>query len=172
MVTATGGAGGRGLPAGLTIRRYREADRAAVWRLHNVALQGVGAHAGNGPWDEDLHDIARVYLEAGGEFLVGEVGARLLAMGGLRRLDAETGEIKRMRVEPGWQRRGFGRAILGALEAHARRLGYARLRLDTTVGQTAAQGLYAAAGFRPVGRARLAGFECILYEKSLIPPGG
>lgn len=57
----------------LQIRRYRSGDQQAVWELHNLALQQVGAHAGNGPWDGDLHDIERTYIDAGGEFLVGEI---------------------------------------------------------------------------------------------------
>ena len=70
----------------LHIRRYREADHDAVWALHNLALHQVGAHAGNGPWDDDLHHVPAEYLDSGGEFLVGVVDARIVAMGALKRL--------------------------------------------------------------------------------------
>jgi len=151
----------------LAIRRYREADHDAVWAVHNLALHQVGAHVGNGPWDDDLHHIGEVYLAAGGEFLVGECGGRLVAMGALRRLSARRAEVARMRVHPDYQRRGFGQAILTRLEARAAELGYAVLSLGTTVQQTAAQRLYEKNGYAETCRTRMHGFDVIRYEKTL-----
>lgn len=151
----------------LTIRRYQASDHDAVWELHNLALEQVGAHAGNGAWDADLQQIERVYLDNGGEFLVGMYAGRIVAMGALRRTAERRAKITRMRVHPDYQRRGFGHSILTALEAHASASGYTTLHLDTTVLQSAAQQLYRKHGFRETGRTILAGFDCILYEKSL-----
>ena len=69
----------------MKIRRFRREDAEAVWSLHNLALHDVGAHAGDGPWDYDLHAIEKVYLKGGGEFLVGIVDGRLIAMGALKK---------------------------------------------------------------------------------------
>lgn len=154
----------------LTIRRYEEADYDEVWALHNLALHSVGAHAGNGPWDDDLHDVGSVYLDNRGEFTVGVVDGQIVAMGGLKRRTDYCAEIVRMRVHPDFQRRGFGHALLGVLETRARELGYRSLRLDTTVQQVAAQRLYQKHGFREIGRATIAGFDCILYEKTFTVP--
>jgi ribosomal protein S18 acetylase RimI-like enzyme len=151
----------------LEIRRYRESDHDVVWALHNLALEQVDAHAGNGPWDDDLHQIEEVYLANGGEFLVGVLDGRIVAMGALKKTSAERAEVKRIRVHPDFQRRGFGQALLEALEARAVALGYKRLHLDTTVQQTAAQALYARNGYAMVGRAQFGRFELILYEKEL-----
>ncbi len=151
----------------LLIRRYEDVDRAAVWALHNLALAASGAHADNGPWDNDLHDIANAYLAAGGEFLVGLLDGRLVAMGALRRTAPDRAEIKRMRVHPAFQRRGFGAEIVAALERRAVDLGYATLHLDTTTVQVAAQRLYLTHGYREVGRAVVGGFPTVLYEKHL-----
>ncbi len=80
----------------LTIRRFGAADHDAVWAVHNLALHQVGAHAGSGPWDDDLHHVEEVYLRSGGEFLVGECGGQVVAMGALRRVsDAEAKVIFR-----------------------------------------------------------------------------
>jgi ribosomal protein S18 acetylase RimI-like enzyme len=153
----------------LKIRRYRASDHDAVWDLHNLALNQVGAHGGNGSWDEDLHHIESVYLEAGGEFVVGTIGGRIVAMGGLQCVGRGHAAVKRMRVHPDFQRRGFGQTILRALEGRAMELGYRHLSLDTTTGQTAAQALYARNGYAAVGRDRYGPFELILYEKELSP---
>ena len=96
----------------LAIRRYEEPDHDEVWALHNVALEAVGVHGGNGAWDDDLHHIDQVYLEAGGEFLVGVLDGHIVAMGAFKRISREAAEIKRIRVYPAFQRRGFGQAIL------------------------------------------------------------
>jgi GNAT superfamily N-acetyltransferase len=151
----------------LIIRPYKSEDHDAVWNLHNVALWKVGAHAGNGPWDDDLHKIEEVYLNNGGEFLVGLLDGRIVAMGAIKRLTDQKAEVKRMRVHPDYQRRGFGQQILTALEACALKLGYSTLTLDTAVVQTAAQQLYLRNGFHETGRTVLAGFDAILFEKGL-----
>ena len=49
----------------LSISRYEPSDYEAVWDLHNLALHHVGAHVGNGEWDNDLHDIDTVYFHNG-----------------------------------------------------------------------------------------------------------
>ncbi len=151
----------------LEFRRYRAADHDAVWELHNLALTVADAHAGNGPWDDDLHHIEGVYLAAGGEFLVGFAGGRLVAMGGLLRHDATLGEIKRMRVHPDWHRRGYGRQVLCALEDAAAACGVARLILDTSTVQTAAIALYQAHGYVEERRSRRGGYTLIHFAKQV-----
>ncbi len=151
----------------LHIRRYSEPDKDALWRLHNVALEQIDAHGGNGPWDDDLHHIGQIYLETGGEFLVGIENGRLVAMGALLPTAPGEAEIKRMRVEPDRQRQGFGRAILEALLAVAQRKNLTRLHLETTTGQIGAQRLYESAGFARTGRGRHGEFILLRYEKHL-----
>lgn len=149
------------------IRRYERTDHAEVWELHLAALSAVGADAGRGPWDDDLFDVEGVYLDSGGEFLVGILGGQVVAMGALKRTSDERAEIKRMRVSPGEQRRGLGQAMLAALEHRAGELGYRELHLDTTSGQKAARRLYEKNGYREVRRGEWRGYEMIFYEKSL-----
>jgi GNAT superfamily N-acetyltransferase len=155
------------MPSVLELRRFDDADTEAVGELHDLALADAGAHLGSGPWDDDLRSIRSSYLQDGGEFLVGWLDGRLVAMGALRHVTGAAAEIKRMRVHPRFQRRGFGRAVLARLEERAREIGYSRLRLDTTIMQTAAQALYAREGYSKVGRGQLAGVAVIYYEKRL-----
>jgi len=150
----------------LRIRRYIAEDRQAVWDLHVEALRALGAYAGDGPWNNDLRRIEEAYL-VGGEFLVGILDEHIVAMGAIRRTSAERAEVKRMRVHPGQQRRGFGREILLARARRARELGYRVLHLDTTTLQTAAQKFYEAHGYKRVGEGKFGKFNLILYEKNL-----
>ena len=73
----------------LHIRRYEREDKRAVRRLHDYALNEVGAHLGSGSWDDDLDEIENVYFESGGEFLVGVLDGEVVAMGALMRISAE-----------------------------------------------------------------------------------
>ena len=156
----------------MEIRRYRAADRIAVWELHNVALLQVGAHAGNGSWDRDLHRVEGVYRAAGGEFLVGVIGERIVAMGALQPLSDRCAEIKRMRVDPGLQRRGLGRQMLRALEQCATKRGFVVIVLETTAGQTAARSLYTGSGYQETRSRREGPFEVLRFEKRFPPSGG
>ena len=150
------------------IRRYEPWDKRAVRRLHDEALNEVGAHLGTGPWDDDLDDIEGVYLESGGEFLVGELEGEIVAMGAIKRVSPDAAEVKRMRVRPGLQGRGYGQAMLDALHRSAADLGYTTLHLDTTVQQRTARGLYLKNGYCEVGRGSVGPFDCIYYERGTV----
>ena len=153
----------------LLIRRYEPGDEQAVQDLHEKVLRAVGAYAEGHEeeLDADLLDIGSAYLGSGGEFLVGVRGGGVVAMGALKRLSSEEAEVKRMRVAPGLQGRGFGQTMLEALEMRAAELGYRTLRPDTTVQQRAARGLHEKNGYRETRCGEIGPFACIFYEKEL-----
>jgi len=68
--------------------------------------------------------------------------------GALRRIDARTGEIRRMFVTRTARREGVARTLLARLEADALALGYRRLLLETGVRQKPAMALYRTSGWR------------------------
>ena len=92
-------------------------------------------------------------------------------MGALLGEGEDVAWIKRMRVHPDFQRRGFGRRVLRALIDRARRDGYTKLKLDTTTLQTAAHRLYESEGFVQTGTREFVNgprrFTLKLYEKAL-----
>lgn len=166
--------------ADLTLRRYDPSDHDAVLDLHERALRDAGAYAEDLPdgAEADLDDVEAAYLERGGEFLVGERGGAIVAMGAFRPFegaeafdyperDVATAEIKRMRVAPDRQRQGYGERVLAALEERARESGFERLVLDTGVEMTAARSFYEEHGFEQVGREEFPeyGVSVLLYEK-------
>ncbi len=91
----------------------------------------------------------------------------IVAMGALKRTSNHRAEIKRMRVHPNHQRKGFGRAILLELERRAVELGYSTVHLDTTVQQAAARHLYIQSGYTKLRQGAVGAFQCIFFEKQL-----
>lgn len=98
----------------------------------------------------DSATSAREMSPPGGGFLLMRIDGDAVGCGGLKRLDDDTCEIKRMYVAPEWRGRGLSGVLLDALEEHARGLGYARVRLDTGDRQHAAAALYERAGYRRI----------------------
>lgn len=151
----------------LVIRRFESADTDDVWHLHRTASENVGVCGPEGGWEDDLRNIGEVYIASGGDFIVAHIGSRLVAMGGLRPVDDEVAELKRMRVDPGFQRRGLGRMILGALEARAVVLQFKSIVLDTTTIQVGAQRFYESSGYVRLKEGMRHGYAVIFYEKRL-----
>ncbi|MGW0803573.1 GNAT family N-acetyltransferase [Nonomuraea sp. NPDC002799] len=153
------------------IRRYRWSDLDAIVALHRICLAEVGLVPGDGVYyDDDFPRIQEIYLACGGDFLVGEVASRVVAMGGLRPVDTRTAEVCRLRVHPEFQRRGFGAAMLVALERRAVELGFRRVRGDTTLNQAAALALYERQGWRELTRRAVGDLIVVYGEKRLNPP--
>jgi GNAT superfamily N-acetyltransferase len=85
-----------------------------------------------------------------GAFLVAYAGGEPVGCGAVRRLDAETAEIKRMFVVPGLRGQGIAGRVLSGLEDEARALGVRRLVLETGVRQPEAIALYRRFGFADI----------------------
>lgn len=134
-------------PSDLVIRDFRESDHQVVVELNRYGLAAAGVPEESDIYGGDLDDIATTYPDGSGALLVGEVAGAVIAMGGLRRIDCTTCEILRMRVRPEYQGRGYGRAILSALETRGRRLGYQTAVLVTGPDQHPAVDLYLGAGY-------------------------
>jgi GNAT superfamily N-acetyltransferase len=104
-----------------------------------------------------------------GVYLAAWQGVRAVAGGAVRRMDVETGEIKRMFVRPADRSQGVATALLAALEDTARALGYRRVRLDTGPKQVHAIKLYENAGYVPIDPYNENPFASFWGEKELEP---
>lgn len=167
----------------LRLRRYRPEDHDRVLELHVAALEATVGYVEDIPaeLEADLRDVETHYLDTGGEFLVGERTGKIVAMGGFRPRETrglldlnmpvghDVAELKRMRVDPGHMRNGYGERVLAELESRARNRGFARIVLDTGVGMTGAQSFYETHGYELTARAsfRDGEVELVCYEKTL-----
>lgn len=102
-----------------------------------------------------------------GVWVVAYLSGRVVGCGGLQRLDAETSEIRRLYLDQQARGRGIGRALLGQLEDHARRLGYQRARLTTGDAQPEALGLFRSSGYEEIAPFTNGAFTTHWMEKQL-----
>jgi putative acetyltransferase len=97
---------------------------------------------------EFVHGFTPESIDGGrGVFLVARLDGRPVACGAVRLLEPGVGEVKRIYVADSARGRGLARTILRRLEDEGRRLGFARMRLETGTNQPEAMGLFTSEGY-------------------------
>ena len=109
--------------------------------------------------EDDMAELD-IFFPPDGRLLLATEESRTAGIACLKRLRKDIGEIKRMYVRPEFRGKGIGRALLEALVAEAKEIGYPTVRLDSARFMKAAHTLYRSAGFR----------EIEPYPESEIPP--
>jgi GNAT superfamily N-acetyltransferase len=136
--------GGSALELAVRLTPYR----SDVVRELEAEVQAEYVVRYGGP-DETPVDPAE-FAPPDGAFVVAYAADEPVAMGGFRRHDEDSVEIKRMFVSVGHRGRGHARAVLAELEQLAREAGYRRVVLETGMRQPEAIELYASAGYTPI----------------------
>ena len=134
-----------------TIRAATNNDGPAVRELIFQILREFNLPPDPEKTDADLNDIESTYVKPGGRFdvLVASDGA-IIGSVGLHRVDERTIELRKMYLRSSHRGRGLGTTLLEHALTEARRLGYARITLETASQLTTAIGMYTHAGFRPM----------------------
>ncbi|HLX80813.1 MAG TPA: GNAT family N-acetyltransferase [Burkholderiales bacterium] len=102
-------------------------------------------------FDQELEALPGAYAPPGGAMLIARDGNTAAGCVALRRIDAGTGEMKRMYVREQYRGSGLGRRLAVAVIDTAKQLGYARVVLDTLPKLGTAIALYRDLGFRETG---------------------
>jgi GNAT superfamily N-acetyltransferase len=100
-------------------------------------------------FEHELEHLRGEYSAPEGAFLLAQDDNGYLGCVGVRRFDADAGEVKRLYVLPAARGRGVGRLLAEGIVKAARELGYRRLLLDTLPSMQAARALYRTMGFTP-----------------------
>ena len=85
-----------------------------------------------------------------GAYFVAYLDGAAVAMGAHRPLDSTSSEVRRMYTCASARRLGAGRAVLIAVEQHARHQGFQELKLETGFRQGPAMALYESMGYRRI----------------------
>jgi GNAT superfamily N-acetyltransferase len=97
-------------------------------------------------FEAELAELPGEYAAPYGRLLLAVVDGPAGCVG-LRGGSAGDCEMKRLFVRPCYRKAGVGRALVAAIIAEARSIGYRRILLDTLPGMAAAQALYRSFGF-------------------------
>ena len=170
---------------GFVLRSYRPCDAAACRRLFVEGL--IGGRIADGDAGADVEQIEQHYLaRPGNHFWVAElagpthgdgptgdgtgnysrsgtgVTGEVVGMVGVRHHSDGTGEIRRLRVDERFRRRGIGSALMEQALRFCQQQGYLRIILDTFMEREPAVRLFEKFRFRH-GRTRGLGEKDLLY---------
>jgi ribosomal protein S18 acetylase RimI-like enzyme len=126
-------------------------DLAAIATLFRAYADGLAIDLAYQDFAAELAGLPGKYAPPAGALLLArDAGGEARGCVALRPLGDGVCEMKRLYVAPSARGTGLGAALMRAIIAAARAHGYRTMRLDTLSDMAAAQGMYAAAGFRPI----------------------
>jgi len=128
----------------------RAEDIPTVRKLLREYAAGLGFSLDFQGFEREVASLPGDYAPPAGALLVARDRGEVAGCVALRRLDAETCEMKRLYVRTPWRGRRVGAALAAAVVEEGRRVGYRRMRLDTVPGMETAQALYERLGFREI----------------------
>jgi GNAT superfamily N-acetyltransferase len=147
--------------------RYKSEFREPMLVLHRSAIEGFSLGMSQQEDEADLVAVEEVYLRSRGEFLLGFIGERLVAMGGFKRLSDGLAELRRMRIARDLQGRGYGTLILRELEWRAYQSGVRTLCLDTARRRPLTLAFYRKHGYQETGQSFYGAVETVQFSKTL-----
>lgn len=117
---------------------------------HQQDLALIDAYFDDSAFEEELASLPGKYAPPTGQLLLAMVNGAPAGCVALKQIGTEACEMKRMFVYPEYHGRGVGRALGEAVIDAGRTAGCRMMRLDTSIRQAEAQGLYRRLGFREV----------------------
>lgn len=157
------------MQAGVT---YRIANTAADYEISRQLFEeyalSLNVDLSFQGFSKELDTIAQQYNKPHGGLLLAFYDDVPAGCAGVRKLDDETAELKRMFVKDAYRGYKMGVALLQQAIDLAKQLGYKKLRLDTLENMTKAQQLYKSFGFYEIPSYRFNPLAGTIYmEKDL-----
>ena len=119
-------------------------------------------------FEEELQQLQNVYAETLGGIILCKQNNIYIGCAGIRKLNADTAELKRMWISPTARGKGLGEKILNAAVALAKIKNYKAIVLDTLDDMHPAIKLYKEAGFKETAPYYFNPHKNALYFKKII----
>jgi putative acetyltransferase len=124
-------------------------DHKHVVDIFREYVTSPKADLGFQDYETEFASLPGKYAAPDGCVLLAWSGDAVVGCAALRRIDKQTGEMKRVYVRPVARGESVGHRLVVHLLETARHFGYARICLDVLPEFTAAQKLYRSLGFQP-----------------------
>lgn len=116
-------------------------------------------------YDDELEHLEHKYgMPEGRLYLLYDDG-RLAGSVGLRRIDGENGELKRLYIRPAFRGKHYGEMLTRRILADAREAGYSHILLDTLPFLRTAIAMYERLGFYRIEQYNDSPIETTIYMK-------
>ena len=124
-------------------------------------------------FDKELSGLPGPYARPDGRLIVAMDGGKAAGCVALRKLEEGVCEMKRLYVKPDHRGKGIGRKLVNAILDEAKKIGYAKMRLDTISSMSEAIELYESVGFHEIEAYRPNPIEgAVFFELDLKSPRG
>jgi GNAT superfamily N-acetyltransferase len=157
----------------MRIVRYGPEHQEPMLALHRSEKLDLEARLGydiavsDDEEEADLRNIELLYLQPGGEFLIGLTEGVVMAMGGFQRLSDDSAELRRMRIRKDLQDNGYGGQLLRELERIAFQAGISRLSFETARARPLTLEFYHKHGYHETGTGWYGNVETVHFSKTL-----
>jgi len=146
-------------------------DLESVRTLFREYADSLGVNLDYQGFEEEVRDLPGKYAPPSGTLMLAFNDEELVGCVGVRPIDDEIAEMKRLYVRPGGRGLGLGRTLAEAAIRFATVTGYSRMRLDTLPQMDRAQELYRSLGFMPIDAYRYSAVPGTVFLELVLTTG-
>jgi len=114
-------------------------------------------------FDNEINDLPKMYGVPNGSLIIAMTNETTIGVAGIRKLDNDVCELKRMYVQPRYRKLGIGDAMMQLAIKYAKSQQYKKMKLDTDKSMNQAISLYLKTGFVEIPPYRFNPYETALY---------
>ena len=146
-------------------------DLESVRALFREYAGSLGVNLDYQGFEEEVRDLPGKYAPPSGTLVLAFNDDELVGCVGVRPIDDEIAEMKRLYVRPAGRGLGLGRTLAEAAIRFATVTGYSRMRLDTLPQMDRAQELYRSLGFMPIDAYRYSAVPGTVFLELVLTTG-
>jgi predicted lactoylglutathione lyase/ribosomal protein S18 acetylase RimI-like enzyme len=154
----------------LTAQAATKEDFELAKKLMKAYAADIGVDLAFQDFDSELKNVSMLYANPEGAFFIAYQNNKPVGCFGIKRVDGEICELKRMYLKKGSRGLGLGEKLVKEAIHIASMLKYERMRLDTLPSMHAAIHLYQKLGFKEIQPYRFNPIEGSKFMEVELPP--
>ena len=146
-------------------------DLESIRTLFREYADSLGVNLTYQGFEDEVRDLPGKYAPPAGTLVLAFNDDALVGCVGVRPIDNETAEMKRLFVRPVGRGLGLGRSLAESAIRYATASGYQRMRLDTLPQMDRAQDLYRSLGFTTIDAYRFSPVPGTVFLELVLSAG-